>query len=310
MRCLHSCDVLAMQKRQDLQGVCLFTLIAFVFSWSIFFVVDAWWMPVVTRQGTVAATRLLPLFGHMLAMAGPAIAALTVWRWFHHEPLPAWEWSHPIYYVLVVLAMLAIWTLPALAGLAFTEAFRLLRPIDASAWVVIGTSLTLGWLAGLGEEVGWTAYLLPRLAPHLGKTRALVVAGAMRGLWHWPVFMGPSVALLVSGDITCGRFAMRAMAIACQLLISNVFFGALFGWVWYKTVSMPLLGWLHQWYNTTRDVTSLLIAGYAGSVWFGLWALPFNLVAVFLLSRVAREEGTTLWQLVLFKGGNKQKTTA
>jgi hypothetical protein len=73
---------------------------------------------------------------------------------------------------------------------------------------------------------------------------------------------------------------------------------------------MPLLGWLHQWYNTTRDVTSLLIAGYAGSVWFGLWALPFNLVAVFLLSRVAREEGTTLWQLVLFKGGNKQKTTA
>jgi hypothetical protein len=119
----------------------------------------------------------------------------------------------------------------------------------------------------------------------------------MRGLWHWPVFLSPSIALVISGDLSFGRFAMRATAIALQLLISNALFGALFGWVWYKTESLPLLGWLHQWYNTARDVTSLLILGYAGSVWSGLWALPFNLVAVLLLIQVAREEGATRWNL-------------
>jgi membrane protease YdiL (CAAX protease family) len=203
--------------------------------------------------------------------------------------------------------MLAIWTLPALAGWAVNDAFRLLHPIDASAWVVIGTSLTLGWLAGLGEEVGWTAYLLPRLAPHIGKSRALVVSGAIRGLWHWPVLLGPSIALVASGDMPFGGFVMRATAIAFQLLISNVLFGALFGWVWYKTESLPLLGWLHQWYDTARDVTSLIMLGYAGSVWSGLWALPFNLVAVLLLIRVAREEGTTLWSLTPSTGGKARQ---
>jgi membrane protease YdiL (CAAX protease family) len=297
-----------MKKRRDLQGVCFFTLIAFGYSWPIFFVVDAWLVPLVLRQGHGAALRLISLFGHMLAMAGPAIAALTVWRVFHQESPPAWKWSRPAYYVWVVLAMLAIWTLPALAGLAVNDTFRLLHTVDTSAWVVIGTSLTLGWLAGLGEEMGWTAYLLPHLAPHIGKSRALVVSGAIRGLWHWPVLLGPSIALVIAGDIPFGRFVVRATAIACQLLISNVLFGALFGWVWYKTESLPLLGWLHQWYDTARDVTSLLILGYAGSVWFGLWALPFNIVAVLLLVRVAREEGASLWTLAPSTDGKMRQT--
>ncbi len=67
-----------------------------------------------------------------------------------------------------------------------------------SIWTVSILQLVLGVLiapvlnslATLGEEFGWRAYLLPKLMP-LGGRRAMVLIGAIWGLWHWPViFMG------------------------------------------------------------------------------------------------------------------------
>jgi hypothetical protein len=45
--------------------------------------------------------------------------------------------------------------------------------------------------------------------------------------------------------------------------------------------------------------------GYAGSVWFVLWALPFNVVAFLLLFQVAQGEGATLWRLAPSHGGKE-----
>jgi membrane protease YdiL (CAAX protease family) len=297
-----------MKKPGDLQGVILFIVIAFVYSWSLFFVVDVWLLPVLSRQGNLAAIRLLSMFGHMLAMAGPAIAAFSLYRFFHKVPFPTWKWSRPTYYILAALAMVAIWTLPALVGLAFNDAFGILSPIDVSAWTVVIASLTLGWVAGMAEEAGWCAYLLPRLAPRIGKTRALIVSGAIRGLWHWPVLLAPALARVIAEDISTGRFLLLAVGIAIQLLVSNILFGSLFGWVWYRTESLPLLGWLHQWYNAARDITSLIILGYVGSVWFVLWTIPFNVVAFLLLFQVAQGEGVRLWSLAPDSRGNEPDT--
>jgi membrane protease YdiL (CAAX protease family) len=45
-------------------------------------------------------------------------------------------------------------------------------------------------LATFGEEFGWRGYLLPKLMP-LGWRKAMLLMGAIWGLWHWPViFMG------------------------------------------------------------------------------------------------------------------------
>jgi membrane protease YdiL (CAAX protease family) len=194
--------------------------------------------------------------------------------------------------------MLALWTVPGVVGLVTVDAFHFRSPIEPYAWVVIGASFSVGWLAGLGEEAGWTAYLLPRLAPHIGKSRALVVAGAIRGLWHWPVLVGPLIWQLAAGEKSLGLVLVLSVVFAVQLIISNALFGSLFGWVWYRTESLPLMGWLHQWYDATRDVTSLLIIGFGASLWFKmLWAIPFYLVAAWVLMRVAEEEGAKLWAL-------------
>ncbi len=280
-----------MIKQKDFRGIRLFILISFLYSWPIFFIVDAWLIPRFQKLENTEAVLLTALFGHMLGMAGPAIAALILWRRYHKQPLPPWKWSQPRYYLIIVLLMVSIWTIPAILGLQFDDAFHFRNPIEPVVWVAIASSFTLLWLAGLGEEIGWTAYLLPHLAPHIGKARALLVAGVIRGLWHLPVLISPLIVRAVSGDLTLFRLLARTLFIIIQLSISNALFGSLFGWVWYRTESLPLLGWLHQWYDAARDITSLLIIGYAGSSWSLLWAIPFNVTAYLLLYMVAKEEG-------------------
>jgi membrane protease YdiL (CAAX protease family) len=58
------------------------------------------------------------------------------------------------------------------------------------ATLALGVPATLVSLAGgavilLGEELGWRAYLLPKLSP-LGRRRATVLTGVLWGIWHWP----------------------------------------------------------------------------------------------------------------------------
>ncbi len=287
-----------------MRGVRFLALISCLYSWPIFLVVDAWLVPRFIQHEDPGAAALTATLGHMIAMAGPGLAAIVLWRWFHKEPMPRWEWSRLRHYALGATAMLALWTAPGLIGLATVDTFRLRSPIEPFAWAVIGTSFSVGWLAGLGEEGGWTAYLLPRLAPHIGKSRALVLAGAIRGWWHWPVLVGPLVWQFTTGEQSLALLLGLSVVFMFQLIVSNALFGSLFGWVWYKTESLPLMGWLHQWFDATRDVTSLLIVGFGSSVWFKvLWGIPFYLVAGVVLMQVARGEGANLWTLAPPLGG-------
>lgn len=287
-----------MIRHKDFRGVQLFVLITFLYSWPISFVVDAWLIPMFFSQDNPAAGWLIALFGHMLIMAGPALGAIVMWRWYHKEALPPWKWSRPGHYVLVVLVAFMIWTMPALVGLALVDTFRLRWPLEPFRWVLISASFTVVWLAGLGEEVGWCAYLLPRLAPHVGRSRALVIAGAIRGLWHWPVLVGPVIAQVISGEKTPGSLVVMSAVFVFQLILSNAFVGSIFGWVWYKTESLPLVGWLHQWLDAARDVTHMMIVGYSSSLWFtSLVGIPHALIGGIALTLVAREERANMWTL-------------
>jgi hypothetical protein len=71
-------------------------------------------------------------------------------------------------------------------------------------------------------------------------------------------------------------------------------FGALFGWVWFKTESVPLLGWIHQWFDQVRAIMVIAVVGFGGSLWL-IIATFFLIPAGYLaLASVAREEGITL----------------
>jgi membrane protease YdiL (CAAX protease family) len=285
-----------MTKGNQLRAVSLFMLICFLLSWPIMFCVDAWLEPLFSQQGNVFSARLYVLFGHSLAMLGPAIAALFMWHLYHRESPPPWKWSRPKYYGWVVLAMLAMWTLPGLIGLFFGD--TIVSPIETYIWIAIATMLVFGWISGIGEEAGWCAYLLPQLSPKIGMTRAMIVSGAIRGLWHWPVVISPIIGQVIVGERTLLELLGAGVVIAVQLVIGNILFGAVMGWIWYRTESIPLVGWTHFWHNLTRDVTIMLLVGYGG----GLWAASLSgfvpvILGFVLLDRVIKAEGLNWWQL-------------
>lgn len=286
-----------MTKSKEIRAVFLFTLISLFYSWPIFFCVDAWLEPMFSQQGNLAAARLSVLFGHMLAMLGPALAALFMWRVYHKESPPAWKWSRPKYYGWVVLAMLAFWSLPGLMGIFFGDSVT--SPIETYVWVSIVSIFVFGWVSGMGEETGWCAYLLTRFSPKFGKTRAMIVSGVIRGLWHWPVLISPVIAQVVAGEHTPAELVGAGIVIAIQLVVSNVLFGAIFSWIWYRTESIPLVGWLHYWYDMVRDVTIMLLIGYGSSLWVaGLSGFVPVVLGFILLQQVVKTEGLNWWQLL------------
>lgn len=277
-----------------------FTLICFLYSWPIFFCVDSWLEPMLSRQGNLDAAGLSVLVGHLFAMLGPALAALCMWRFIHKQPLPAWKWGQRKYYLWAMLAMLVFWALPGLVELFLGG--KIATPLGTQFWVSLLLMLCFGWIAGMGEEIGWCAYLLPELSPAFGKTRALIVSSVIRGLWHWPVVVGPVIAQVIAGERTLAELLGASIVIAFQLIVSNILFGAIFGWLWYRTESIPLVGWLHYWYDFARDVTLMLIVGYGSS----LWVTQLNAFVLFplgfvLLDQVLKGEGLD-WKRFLRRG--------
>jgi membrane protease YdiL (CAAX protease family) len=257
-----------MEQRKTKRAIFQFIFLCFLFSWPVFFCGDAWLAPMFLDQGNVAAAEYASLFGHMLAMLGPAAAALILWRFYHKES-PLWKWGRMKHYLWIVLAMLAFWGLPALIGFFLGD--KVVSPIENYIRISIASMLAFGWIAGMGEETGWCAYLLPRLSPKIGKGRALVVSGMIRGLWHWPVLVIPVMLQVINGEHTPLELVGAGIVIAIQLMVSNILFGMIFGWIWYRTESIPLVGWLHYWYDLVRDMAILMLVGYGNSAWMNQW---------------------------------------
>lgn len=270
--------------RPALHRAGLFALAAFAFSWTIFFAAELWFIPSFIDPTDSAALGLTQLASHLLGMMGPALAAFGLWRAFKEPAQPAWRWGHSKFFVwsaafLILLRSAAL----AVGMLDAPNALQLRTALEPYLWLVLGASLTIGWLAGMGEEIGWCAYLLPLLEPALGKFGATVLAGALRGVWHLPVLALPLLTQVWKAEITWEIFLVNTLMLGGVLLFSNILFGAVMSGLWFKTTSMALLGWTHQWYDLTRDAAALFTSELAGS---SATALTYN-IGIYLLGLVA-----------------------
>jgi hypothetical protein len=119
---------------------------------------------------------------------------------------------------------------------------------------------------GLGEEIGWRGFLLPRLLP-LGKWRAYLLLGIIWGLWHAPLIL---VGFNYPGYPFVGIVAMIGLTTALGVYINELTL---------RHHSTILAGWLHglfnsQGYGIWRILfpnINPLLGGMTGLIGMGVW---------------------------------------
>ncbi|MCK4899830.1 MAG: CPBP family intramembrane metalloprotease, partial [Anaerolineales bacterium] len=116
--------------------------------------------------------------------------------------------------------------------------------------------------AGLGEELGWRGFLLPRLQARHNALVSSFIVGIVWGLWHLPLFM-------LEGMSPTYEFG-QAIGVVPALLVYTIFivipYAILFTWM----------------YNNTKGSLLLVFVFHASQAWFELFRDPDNLFGPYL----------------------------
>src|SRR5690606_6665458 len=112
-------------------------------------------------------------------------------------------------------------------------------------------AVTINAVAAFGEEVGWRGFLVPALRQY-GTWPALLISGAIWGLWHAPI-------------ILLGYNFGRADITGVLLMTGGcVVWGVLLGWLRLRSASMWPAVFAHGAMNATMGLPMVFIA--AGTV--------------------------------------------
>ena len=136
-------------------------------------------------------------------------------------------------------------------------------PLFASVPVsfILALFLTQLFTSGLGEEVGWRGYLLPRLQRTSHGERPLWVIGMIWAVWHYPFVIALVLSNMVDLPLAAKLVAIPASLAGFTITIIGTAF--LHAWLYNRTqgVLLPIL--FHALSNTCAVVfgASALAAG-------------------------------------------------
>ncbi|MEU8972788.1 type II CAAX endopeptidase family protein [Streptomyces monashensis] len=172
-------------------GLIPFLVISFVGAWLTMIPL---WLDGLRRTSAAQGTPRLAALCMILMMLVPALTAfgLSARRRGPREAMRvlglarATPWRHEVRSVAIAL------TIPlglTAVGLTVATLAGWYTPAHLPGPAKI-TALVLSALVSVplyfGEELGWQGYLLPRLLRH-GRTRGLLIGGAIWGAWHVPM---------------------------------------------------------------------------------------------------------------------------
>jgi membrane protease YdiL (CAAX protease family) len=181
---------------------------------------------------TVTVSLLYPILGDittMIHMYTPTLAVLIMMLVVTRDGYSRAGWAtlglHRLglrWWLLALVGPLAI--MSAVYSIAWsTSAADFVLPGDFT-WPGLARGLAMGIgvssALALGEELGFRAYLLPRLA-QFGTTRALLLSGLMHGLWHFPLMLLTPVYPILGSWLIIGPIILLTLTAA------GVFYGYL-----------------------------------------------------------------------------------
>ncbi len=260
-----------------------FLLLAFAFSWAD-------WLALVW-----SGERLVPgrLPTDLAGMAGPALAAFTVaavggggegvrtlalrvarvpwrspWPWLL-APTPAYALA------VVLLAREALGApVPALGDFLRYPGLPALPPLVTFDLVLAG--------AGIGQEVGWRGFALPRLQERLGPLAGALAVSIPWGAWALPLLLLDRAATAHPADLGVVLAYSALLLVSSSLLLAHLVARTGGG-----------IAFAATWHACLRFATATPAAreGVAGEV-----AIVLGLAAAVLLAAElkARREGRTL----------------
>jgi membrane protease YdiL (CAAX protease family) len=172
-------------------AVIAYFVLAFVLSWAIE-------LPLVaSAQGWLHIP--VPSAIHYLASFGPIVSALIITaateggHGIRRLLAGLMQWRVGLGWILVsILSPIALFVVAAIVGYATNGTWpdlALLGEIDYLPYLgVVGAFMLWLLTFGLGEEVGWRGYALPRLQQQYSALTATLIIGVVWALWHVPAF--------------------------------------------------------------------------------------------------------------------------
>ena len=121
--------------------------------------------------------------------------------------------------------------------------------------------------AGLGEELGWTGFLTPRLQTRYNALVSSLIRGVLWGFWHFPLFLfsgldHPSLAdFPYSGWVSQKGFLV---AMGAFILINQIPWSIFYTWI----------------FNNTRGSLLLVAVQHGSEVWVAYWMLSTGVDAI------------------------------
>ena len=293
-----------MKTKINFRRINLYLLFAFGITWTIDLVI--YFTGGLSNLTPGSITWLLSIF----AMISPAIAAVLT-RWISREGwkdtylrvnfkqnrrywLIAWVGT-PLLLLLGTGIYFAIFpqyfdqSFAAISKILSQEGQRLGKtlPLTPQLFLMIQIlqAILLGpilnSIATFGEEFGWRAYLLQKLMP-LGGRKAVLIIGAIWGIWHWPfIFMGYEYGFDYPGYPWVGPIVF---------IWFTFIIGTFLAWITLKSKSVWPAVIAHAALNGIAPIALLLVKGHPNALLgpsaVGLIAsIPFSILALILLMR-------------------------
>jgi len=240
----------------------LYLLIVFALSWPPQIAYALW-------GNDPTSGYLLSSLSMVMVTVGTFIAG----RWIFRDGFKnmGWCWGKPKHYLAVFGLALFIFGAPVLLE-AVLDLHSL--PAGISAGAILGSFLTSFILtipAGFGEEFGWRAYMLPRLAQKFSLRKALLIHAFIWWAWHIP-------ALVKIGLQVEGAQANLWLSVVVTMLISlfpAMMNAVLFAYVWMASQSLAVASVYHSAYDEVRDA---LERGIGFGPLVNIWQMSVTLI--------------------------------